>query len=351
MTANSHNYSKILLTWYDQNGRDLPWRNTRDPYKIWLSEIILQQTRVDQGMAYFFAFTDQFKTVKDLANAPQEAVLKTWQGLGYYSRARNLHATAQEIAFNRNGEFPKSAKELKELKGIGPYTSAAIASIAFGEVIPVVDGNVYRWITRLFGIDLPIDQKDGQKAVQEIVEAIIPEDRPADFNQAMMDFGATLCSQKKPNCEACPFKQYCIAQENQLTDILPIKAKKTKVQTVYLNYFVLEHKKQIIMKQRPGSGIWAGLNDFPLIESEEKMDETQLIDQAEAKFLFSDGKLLSVSPQMKHLLSHRKLFAQFYWIKLNTAPEFLPEDHYWCAIEDLDKKPLPKLIENYWKTR
>ncbi len=351
MTANSHKYSKILLSWYAENGRELPWRSTRDPYKIWLSEIILQQTRVEQGRAYYHAFTENYKDVQALAEAPKEEVLKTWQGLGYYSRARNLHATAKEVWENRDGRFPNTAKELLTLKGIGPYTAAAIASIAFDEDVPVIDGNVYRWITRLFGIDAPIDQKEGQQAVQEIVNLLLPKGRAADFNQAMMDFGSQICSPKNTQCENCPFKEHCAAFAQDLVQTLPIKAKKTKVQTVYLHYYVIETEGKVLLKQRPNKGIWAGLYDFPLIESEEAWDTPRSISALEELLNVAVDQVVSVSEEMKHLLSHRKMFAKFYQITLKRKPKSTPQHSQWVKLEDVDKKPLPKLIENYWQTR
>lgn len=351
MTANSHKYSKILLSWYSENGRELPWRSTRDPYKIWLSEIILQQTRVEQGRAYYHAFTENYQDVQALAEAPQEEVLKTWQGLGYYSRARNLHATAKEVWENRGGRFPSTAKELLQLKGVGPYTAAAIASIAFDEDVPVIDGNVYRWITRLFGIEAPIDQKEGQKAVGEIANQLLPKGRAADFNQAMMDFGSQVCSPKNTQCAICPFKENCVAFDKDLVQILPIKAKKTKVQTVYLHYYVIEVDGQVLLKQRPNKGIWAGLYDFPLIESEQAWDIDKSMVELENLFNISIEQIEDVSEEMKHLLSHRKMLARFYRVKPSEKPKSNPQLSVWVKVKDVHKKPLPKLIENYWQTR
>jgi len=243
-------FKRELIHWYSINKRDLPWRETKNPYYIWLSEIILQQTQVKQGLPYYEAFVKQYPSVFDLANASEEAVLKLWQGLGYYSRARNLHATAKHIAFNLNGKFPNNYKDLLTLKGVGDYTASAISSIAFNEVAAVVDGNVYRVLSRYFGIKTPINSTTGIKEFKSLASSLIDKKQPATFNQAIMEFGARQCKPKNPDCTTCPINRGCAALQKKLTDTLPVKLKKTKVSTKYFNFLVcIDANKNILFEK------------------------------------------------------------------------------------------------------
>ena len=251
-------FSKTLISWYLKNKRDLPWRNTIDPYKIWLSEIMLQQTRVAQGMPYYFKFIDTFPSVKNLADATEEDVLKLWQGLGYYSRARNLHATAKYISYELNGVFPNNYKDLKKLKGVGDYTASAIASICYKEPKAVLDGNVFRLLSRIYGIDLAINSSEGIKFFTNLSQELIDVKAPDTHNQAIMDFGAINCSPKKPLCESCVFSLGCIAYNSKLVSNLPVKIKKGVIKKRFFNYIIpLENSKYTILNKRLEKGIWA----------------------------------------------------------------------------------------------
>ena len=271
-------FSNSLIYWYLQNDRDLPWRRTKNPYFIWLSEIMLQQTRVAQGMAYYLKFTDNFPTVFDLAKADESTVLKMWQGLGYYSRARNLHYSAKHIANELNGEFPNTYKEIIKLKGIGDYTASAIASICFKEPTAVVDGNVYRVLSRYFGIKTPINSSAGIKEFKALAQTLIDESQPGNYNQAIMDFGALHCKPQNPLCDTCPFADSCVALEKKLIKELPVKDKKIKIRNRYFNFLVIKtNNNKTILTERKGKGIWQGLYQFPLIESDKNINKDELI--------------------------------------------------------------------------
>jgi A/G-specific adenine glycosylase len=314
-------FSNSLLLWYLQNKRDLPWRNTVNPYPIWLSEIMLQQTRVAQGLPYFLAFIEAFPTVFDLAKADEEQVLKLWQGLGYYSRARNMHKTAQIIAFELNGNFPNNYTDLLKLKGIGEYTAAAIASFAFDEVVPVVDGNVFRVLSRYFDVDTDIASSGAKKEFSALAKELIPSDNPALFNQAIMEFGALQCIPKNPNCEICIFNGSCAALQKKKVANLPVKLKKTKVTNRYFNYIIfLDNDHNTIINKRTEKGIWHNLYEFPVIETQEELDfETIAIKINEN---FSENKITSVAvynnQQIIHKLSHQKLHINFYKVTLSN---------------------------------
>ncbi|MCL4144887.1 UNVERIFIED_CONTAM: hypothetical protein GTU68_021054, partial [Idotea baltica] len=265
-------FSRKILIWYGQNKRTLPWRRTRDPYKIWLSEIMLQQTRVAQGTPYYLKFISAFPKVEDLANATEEKVLKLWQGLGYYSRARNLHATAKMVVEIYDGKFPEKHQELLKLKGVGDYTASAISSICFDEPHAVVDGNVYRVLSRYFGVQIPINSTEGIKYFKKLANEVKDAENIRDYNQGIMEFGAIQCTPKKPNCLFCPLNGSCIALKERKTDTLPIKLKKTKVRNRYFNYLVPIFSdemgnKSTVLKQRKGKGIWQNLWEFPLLET------------------------------------------------------------------------------------
>jgi A/G-specific adenine glycosylase len=309
-------FYKTLIKWYLQNKRDLPWRKTADPYPIWLSEIMLQQTRVAQGMPYFLSFTTAFPTVFDLADASEEQVLKLWQGLGYYSRARNLHKTAQIVAHEMNGVFPDNYKDLLKLKGIGEYTAAAIASFSYNECVPVVDGNVFRVLSRYFDLETDIAQTAAKKEFAALAFELMPKDNPALFNQAIMEFGALQCVPKNPNCNECVFNNSCAALQKKKVDQLPIKSKKTKVRNRYFNYIVAaDDLENTIIQKRTAKGIWHNLYEFPLLETDQVEDFETVAQQISQNF-FQENKIESLleynEESIIHKLSHQHLHIKFW---------------------------------------
>ena len=338
-------WTKILLDWYDENRRDFPWRKLQDPYHIWLSEIILQQTRVQQGLPYYEKFIQNFPTVFDLAAASEEQVLKLWQGLGYYSRARNLHASARWVVEERQGIFPTTFKELLSLKGVGDYTASAIASICFEEPQAVVDGNVYRFLSRCFGIEMPIDTAGAHKYFKEKATALMKGVSPNSFNQAMMEFGALQCTPKLTACEECPFAQKCLAYQQGKVNEFPVKTKKIKVKKRYFNYLVIDTpNQQTIVHQRKAKGIWQNLYEFPLIETSSLLDQPTLIQHSD--FLkwskYSIQSCEQVNPKaIKHILTHQHLYIQFWRITLGKK-----------VVESIDYKklkslPVPVVIQHF----
>ena len=333
-----------LLSWYLQNKRDLPWRNTTDPYPIWLSEIMLQQTRVAQGLPYFFSFMEVFPTIFDLADADEEKVLKLWQGLGYYSRARNMHQTAKIIATEFNGKFPNNYTDLLKLKGIGQYTAAAIASFAFNEVVPVVDGNVFRVIARYLNVETDIASAAAKKEFTALAKELMPDNNPALFNQAIMEFGALQCTPKNPNCNQCVFNSSCAALQKGLVGQLPVKLKKTKVTNRYLNYLVLlDDANNTLIHKRTEKGIWHNLYEFPNIETEMELDFDAISNLISAKF--SDLNIESIlqynSNTIIHKLSHQKLHINFYRVQVRKVIEGgIPSDQ-------IKKYPFPIVIYNF----
>jgi A/G-specific adenine glycosylase len=319
------NFSNVLIKWYLQNKRDLPWRNTTNPYQIWLSEIMLQQTRVAQGMPYFLSFTTAFPTVFDLAAANEEEVLKLWQGLGYYSRARNLHKTAQYIASDLNGIFPGNYADLLKLKGVGEYTAAAIASFSYNEVVPVVDGNVFRVLSRYFDIETDIAQASAKKEFAALAFELIPKDNPATFNQAIMEFGALQCVPKSPNCGICVFNESCAALQKKKVDQLPVKSKKVKVRNRYFNYLVVaDENENTIIQKRTDKGIWHNLYEFPLIETDKEEDFDFITEQIQSDY-FQDNSIISIlednDKSIIHKLSHQHLHIKFWKVNLNGSIE------------------------------
>ena len=342
-------FSEELINWYLVNKRDLPWRNSRDPYVIWLSEIILQQTRVNQGLDYFNSFLENFPTVEKLANASESKVLKLWQGLGYYSRARNLHYTAQFITNKLNGEFPKKHEDILNLKGVGEYTAAAIASFSYDLPYPVIDGNVYRVLSRIYGITTPIDSTKGKAEFKKLAFDLLNKSNPAIHNQAIMEFGALQCKPKSPNCNECVFKLECFALNNNKIELLPIKEKKIKQRDRFFNYLVLNHNGKTCVKQRVDEDIWKGLYDFPLIETKQNIIKHE--DLFTKKFITLKGKikLKGKSETYKHILSHQKIYATFWEIETDNLSE-LNSDYLKINKEELFNYPVPKLIENYIKS-
>jgi A/G-specific adenine glycosylase len=336
-------FSEEIIGWYQQNKRDLPWRKTTDPYQIWLSEIILQQTRVDQGLDYYNKFIENYPTVDLLANASEKEVLNHWQGLGYYSRARNLHFTAKLIVNEYKGIFPTEYKKVLALKGVGEYTAAAITSFAYGLSYPVIDGNVYRVLSRVFGVELPIDSTVGKKTFKKLASELIDTKNPAEYNQAIMEFGALLCTPKKPDCENCPLRLSCFALKNELIAELPKKEKKIKQRNRYFNYIVIIDNDHIYLKERTEKDIWIGLYDFPLVETEKQLENFITI---KASFKKAGLILQKKSAEFKHILSHQKIYATFWF---NTAKNLKEFDLNYTKIplNEINNYPVPKLIDNY----
>ena len=346
-----YSFAAPIIDWYQQHKRNLPWRHTLDPYLIWLSEIILQQTRVAQGMPYYHRFVEAFPTVHDLAQASQQEVLRLWQGLGYYSRARNLHACAQIIVEQYDGKFPTTYKELLSLKGIGTYTAAAIASFAYNETVPVVDGNVYRVLSRVFGVKDDILSPMGQKNFRQLAETLVPEGEAHVYNQAIMEFGALQCTPTNPACLLCPVSTMCYAYQHGQQMALPVKLKKTKVKKRYLHYLVLHDGDTWWMKQRPEKGIWAGLNDFYLIETDEPQSWDTLEDTLLSRLMAKQTITLEDATPYKHQLTHQQLHVVFFKVQIkHTAPlGALLEDNGLTAysVEAVKTLPKPILVDNY----
>ena len=338
-------FTNLLIEWYLQNKRDLPWRNTTNPYPIWLSEIILQQTRVAQGMPYFYAFLESFPTVKELAIADEQQVLKLWQGLGYYSRARNLHQTAQYIANELDGVFPNSYAGLIQLKGIGEYTAAAIASFAYNEPVPVVDGNVFRVVSRYFGIESDINTGKTKKEFTALAAELLSKEQPALFNQAIMEFGAMHCTPKNPDCENCIFNSSCVALQKGLVGQLPFKSKKIKIRKRYFNYIVLQDKKgNTKIQQRTDKGIWHNLYEFPLFETtqEEGFETIAPLIKNDTDFGDSVVSIQEANPiSLIHKLSHQHLYIKFWKVTINNT---LTDG---VNPEQLRTFPFPIVIHNF----
>ena len=339
-----------LINWYEENHRDLPWRNNPTPYEVWLSEVILQQTRVNQGMDYYLRFTEKWPTVNDLAQTSEEEVLKMWQGLGYYSRARNLHYCANQVVKQYKGKFPADFEKLKHLKGIGDYTAAAIASIAYNLPHAVVDGNVYRVLARLFDINTPINNNEGQKLFTQLADELLNKNQPGLHNQAMMEFGALLCTPKNPNCLLCPLQAQCLAFAHQTVMLRPVKLAKTKITTRYFNYLILRINSSLYLHKRNDNDIWKNLYDFPCIESQTPMSVEEVI-ASEAFLQLIENKpftIIKSSPVFTHKLTHRTLLAQFIEIKLEQELlQIQTKDLFLTPETELGSFPIPRLIDLY----
>lgn len=340
--------SNVLEMWYKENGRSLPWRMTKDPYAVWISEIILQQTRVVQGLDYYKRFMSRFPTVQSLAEAPLDEVLLYWQGLGYYSRARNLYTAAQQIV--AHGGFPDSYHEVLDLKGVGEYTAAAICSVAFDLPYAVLDGNVYRVLSRIFGIDTPIDSTKGKKEFSSLAQELLDKEHPGLYNQAIMDFGALKCVPKSPDCLSCPFVEKCEAFANQKVDSLPVKAHKTKVTDRYFHYLLVCVGDELILHQRTGNDIWQGLFELPMMETLTDGENvpwlTPDVERSTVWHQFiHNGTLRMVHEHVKHVLSHRVIHASLYELRLDAWPESLPDGYFKLKFNSLDRYAVPRLIE------
>lgn len=338
-------FHKTLIDWYLVNKRELPWRQTINPYYIWLSEIILQQTRVNQGLPYYLKFVEEFPSVFELAEAPEQKVLKLWQGLGYYSRARNLHYTAKYVAEELKGKFPDSYSGLIKLKGIGDYTASAIASICYREAVPVVDGNVYRVLARYLGVDSPINTPAGIKEFKALAIELLDKEFPEIYNQAIMEFGATQCKPQNPLCESCPLADSCVALKEGKISQLPVKLKTLKIKKRYFNYLVfISEENETLIEQRLGKGIWEGLYQFPLVETKKQLKVEGIV--ADEKFIALAGKdlkdvtLYNDTPIL-HKLSHQHIYTHFWLIQKESLPEAA------VPVELLADYPVPVLIANF----
>ncbi len=343
----SDSIAEILIKWYNRHKRDLPWRHTKDPYQIWLSEIILQQTQVVQGLSYYLKFIDAYPRVTHLAKAKQDDILKLWQGLGYYSRARNLHETAKKIATEYKGDFPRSYDGLLTLKGVGEYTAAAIASFAFDLPHAVVDGNVYRVLSRLFDIKTPINSAKGQKLFKELANELLPKNKADVYNQAIMEFGSQWCKPVNPDCENCVLQHKCLAYANGTVAERPVKEKKIKNRNRYFNYFlIVDDRGHVLINQRTDNDIWKGLYELYLIETQEPTTLQELLknDRGLKKIIGNSYIVHDQFYQTKHLLSHQTIFAQFYRIQLKTT---FPKKTKTVALKKLNSLAWSRLIDKF----
>ena len=338
-------FNSTLTIWYSANKRDLPWRKSKNPYNIWLSEIILQQTQVKQGLPYYEAFISNFPTIKDLANASETEVLKLWQGLGYYSRARNLHFSAKHITKNLNGVFPKNFKGLLQLKGVGDYTASAISSICYEESVAVVDGNVYRVLARYFGIDTPINTTEGVKQFKILATSLLPASNLGDYNQSVMEFGSRQCKPQSPVCSECPLNIGCRAYATGSIKSLPVKLKKTKVTKKYFNFIVnISEDNKTQIEQRTKKGIWQQLYQFPLIETETSVALEELLKHADVPSVIPKSyKELSLynETDLIYKLSHQELYIKFWILKTSTLTKNAIK---WSEINSY---PVPVVIERF----
>ena len=343
-------FTRVLLEWYRKNSRDLPWRRTRDPYLVWLSEIILQQTRIDQGLPYYERFVITFPDITALASAGEEQVLKLWQGLGYYSRARNLLETAVRIQRDYGGKFPSEYKKIRELKGIGDYTAAAIASIAFGLPYPVVDGNVLRFYARFYGIEESVDSGKVKNLVTRLAEAHISHDAPGDFNQAIMEFGATVCRPSNPSCEDCVVRSGCKALAENFVSKIPARTAKNPAKQRYINYFVIVSEsiqgKMVFLNKRAEDDIWKGLFDFPFFETDDRTDPGEVPESSEIarQVLRQKGRCVSVSGMYTHILTHQRLHARFFRFACESEIDL---DFLKVPLSKVHEYPVPRLIDRY----
>ncbi len=341
-------FSELLLEWFSVHGRQLPWRNCGNPYHIWVSEVILQQTRVSQGMDYFLRFVEQFPTVEDLAAAPLDAVMKSWQGLGYYTRARNLHKAAQLIVNDYGGELPNSYKELLKLPGLGPYAAGAVASFAFHEPVPAIDGNVYRVLARVFGVFDSPGTGAGKKAFYTLCSEVMDHENPHLFNQAIIDFGALQCTPGRPDCAPCPMRGLCYAEANGLQTSLPTKERELKVRPRFFHFIMARWRGDTFIELRQGKDIWHSLYQFPLIETKERVEPEDFTQSEEFQELVGiDCTVTHISEEKRQLLSHQELFIRFYIVELHTLPYALLQDYQRVPIDGVDGYQVPITIANY----
>lgn len=344
---------QLLSSWYIVNKRDLPWRDTRDPYLIWISEVILQQTRVVQGYDYYLRFTTNYPDVKSLASADEQDILRLWQGLGYYSRARNLHNAAKAIVEQFEGIFPDNYKDILSLKGVGEYTAAAISSFSFKLPYAVVDGNVYRVLSRLYGIDEPIDTGKGKKLFAELAQELLDEKHPDVHNQAVMELGALQCVPVNPICADCPLSELCVAYASGSVSGLPVKQGKTKIKERFFNYLDIRFETNIFLNKRTGNDIWKNLYELPLIETERDLEWEELQELPEWKDIFKKVGVLQINPvsiNHKHVLSHRIIYAKFYRVIVENDL-FLKNKYTRAEVSELHEYPISRLVEKYFEGR
>lgn len=346
------NFSSKLIEWYKENGRDLPWRQTRDPYKIWISEVILQQTRVAQGYEYYLNFIHRFPDFQTLAAADEDEVMRYWQGLGYYSRARNLHEAARSLS--RLGYFPETYQEVRALKGVGDYTAAAICSFAYNQPHAVVDGNVYRVLSRYYAIEEPIDSSEGKKMFAALAQEIMSKDFPAIYNQAIMDLGALVCTPASPRCEDCPLADTCLACHRKQCSAFPVKKKKVKVTDRFFHYIYIYNSTSTFICKRQQADIWRNLYDLPLVETKEPMTEVEFLHSKELSAFRKNTGLDSLSVEMellekglKHVLSHQRIHASFYGIRVPEVFESL-SGFQRVDIAELYNFPVSRLINQFF---
>lgn len=332
-------FALLIQVWYRQNHRILPWRETKDPYKIWLSEVIMQQTRVDQGKSYYNKFVENYPNVQKLATAEEQDVLRLWQGLGYYSRARNLHTAAKQVMNDFDGVFPNTYKDIKSLKGVGDYTASAIASFAYDLPYAVLDGNAFRVLSRYFNDDTPIDTGEGAKLFKAYAEEVLNRENPAEFNQAIMEIGAMVCKPKNPDCETCPLADTCLAYNEGNPSQLPVKSKKIKVTSRYFHYLIFP-SNEIQLIKREGKGIWQNMYEFPKIELEEKKLKNEVKKIVEDKF---GVELIKKISEEKHILTHQHINATFWEINASLNIEAVTR----TDLESINEYPLPRLIDRF----
>lgn len=346
-------FQKTLLTWSRQHDRPMPWKAIKDPYLIWISEIILQQTRVNQGWEYYLRFKETFPTINDLADASEQEVLKLWQGLGYYSRARNLHSTAKNIV-GQGGKFKADYDWLLSLKGVGPYTAAAIASFAFNLPYAVLDGNVFRLLSRIFAIDISIDSSEGKKHFQNLALKLLDKKKPGVFNQAIIDFGASICKPRNPLCDQCPFSKNCLALKNDIINNLPVKEKKLIKKNRFFYYLEFNFQGKSLFRKRNQNDIWRGLYDFPIIESEKKLSIAELKNTSQwkdwNKLLTFEKNILS-SPSFKHQLTHQTISGHVLSINCSQKGRKLPTEYLWVGPRKKLTLPFPKIISLYLQNK
>ncbi len=342
-------FTHHLLQWFKKNQRPLPWKGEKNPYFIWLSEIILQQTRVEQGLPYYLKFKKAYPTVHDLANAPEDSVMKNWQGLGYYSRARNLHAAAKYISTELKGKFPDTYEDILQLKGVGPYTAAAIASFGYDLPHAVVDGNVYRVLARYFGIDTPIDSTKGKKMFFTLADQLLEAKQAADYNQAIMDFGATFCTPKSPSCPTCPMKKHCTAFTQKSVNLYPVKSKKIQKRHRFFNYLIINDENCIFVKKRIEKDIWQNLYDFPLIETEQMLEGRDILKEKFLKKLSGGEKveIISKSAPFRQILTHQKIVATFWEVKFFCGICAENASYIRTARKNISQFAFPKIVNQY----
>ncbi len=344
-------FRQRLMDWHrNQNQRDLPWKGEKDPYKIWLSEIILQQTRAAQGLPYYLRFTEAYPTVRELAAAPDDEAFKLWEGLGYYSRCRNMLAAARQIVNEHGGSFPDSYDSIINLKGVGPYTAAAIASFAFGLPHAVVDGNVYRVLARYFGITTPTDSTEGKKQFQRLADEVLDRDDPGGFNQAMMDHGATICLPAAPKCNECPVAHGCVARAEGLINLLPVREKKVAVKTRYFNYLLLHFEDKLWIHRRDEKDIWRGLYEPLLIETDHQMDSKTLQENEAYKALELKGAI-DYEGELQQRLTHQIIRARFFKVELTSAPPALITEGSWVSLTQLQSFAFPSVLNTLFQKK